>query len=102
MLSRLASSASVFSETAIGTVVGGFFFLRFVCPAFITPDQHGIKADAKLKRGLVLFTKILQNVSNGVLFGAKEPFMEPLNPLLREYLEPVKTFLIDLTVRTAV
>merc|ERR1711964_604915 len=72
------------------TSVGGFLFLRFICPAMLSPEHFGltpagappIKADQR--RPLTLVSKVLQNFSNEVQFGQKELFLNPLNDLLAE------------------
>ena len=33
----------------------------------------------------MLISKVLQNLSNDVMFGAKEPFMQPMNDFLSAY-----------------
>eukprot|EP00520_Triparma_pacifica_P017550 CAMPEP_0118656048 /NCGR_PEP_ID=MMETSP0785-20121206/13275_1 /TAXON_ID=91992 /ORGANISM="Bolidomonas pacifica, Strain CCMP 1866" /LENGTH=1100 /DNA_ID=CAMNT_0006548869 /DNA_START=102 /DNA_END=3401 /DNA_ORIENTATION=+ len=72
-----------------GAVMGGFFFLRFITPIVVTPDGNNITTK-KLKKtqrtNLTLVAKVLQNLSNGVLFGVngKEEFLKPLNPFLEE------------------
>lgn len=63
-------------------LVGSFIFLRFLCPAIVVPASNGIMSappPRNLARGLVLITKVLQNMSNDMKFGAKEPAMIPLN-----------------------
>ncbi len=75
--------------------VGGFLFLRFLCPATLTPDVHGILANEvpkELRRTLTLVAKVLQNVSNGVEFGKKEEFMIPFNPLINEQIPRLAAF----------
>lgn len=70
-----------------GAVMGGFFFLRFITPIIVTPDGNNVttKKVRKMQRtNLTLIAKVLQNLSNGVLFGAKEAFLKPLNPFLEE------------------
>lgn len=70
-----------------GAVMGGFFFLRFITPIIVTPDGNNIttKKIKKMQRtNLTLIAKVLQNLSNGVMFGAKEAFLKPLNPFLEE------------------
>lgn len=62
--------------------LGGFFFLRFLCPALLTPDSHGLigssSVSKEFRRTLTLLAKALQNISNGVEFGAKGlPFLTP-------------------------
>ncbi len=52
------------------TVVGGFFFLRFVCPSLVAPEGYGLSEqvpDTKARRSLILVSKILQNLANQVL-----------------------------------
>jgi len=56
-------------------IIGGFFFLRFLCPVLISPEGSNIftrKISAESRRTLVLITKIVQNMSNRVLFKHKE------------------------------
>ena len=64
--------------------VGGFVFLRFLCPAIISPEQVGLgdRADARspdARRVLVLASKVLQNIANGITSSGKEDFMEAMN-----------------------
>jgi GTPase-activator protein for Ras-like GTPase/SH3 domain/Variant SH3 domain len=84
---------------SVPAVIGGFFFLRFICPAIITPVEFGVWSDPlppETKRPLVLISKTLQCLSNGVLFGAKESYMEPLNPFISEHQEQVREFFVAL------
>eukprot|EP01028_Stygiella_incarcerata_P004474 TRINITY_DN1983_c0_g2_i1.p1 TRINITY_DN1983_c0_g2~~TRINITY_DN1983_c0_g2_i1.p1 ORF type:complete len:982 (-),score=292.26 TRINITY_DN1983_c0_g2_i1:160-3105(-) len=74
-------------ESAICSLVGGFIFLRFFTPAIVSPVQYGVLSDALSEhqmRNLVAIAKVLQNLSNGVLFGEKESFMESMNSVLVE------------------
>lgn len=69
--------------------VGGFLFLRFICPAMLSPEHHGLVDDGaqltpEKRRPLTLVSKVLQNLSNEVQFGTKEAFLEPLNKLLAD------------------
>eukprot|EP01105_Mastigella_eilhardi_P015960 TRINITY_DN3658_c0_g1_i4.p1 TRINITY_DN3658_c0_g1~~TRINITY_DN3658_c0_g1_i4.p1 ORF type:complete len:766 (-),score=261.93 TRINITY_DN3658_c0_g1_i4:91-2388(-) len=83
------------------SVVGGFFLLRFVNPAVVTPTAFML-VDAKLsniaKRNLTVIAKVLQNVANNVSFGGlKEFFMEPLNSMLERCTPRMNNFLERLT-----
>lgn len=85
------------------TAVGGFVFLRFFCPAIVAPETFGIidkslVVGKELRRGLVLITKVIQNLANNVLFGIKESFMAGLNDLLRENIGRVHGFLRQVSV----
>jgi len=66
------------------TSIGGFFFLRFLCPAIVSPEAFGVVDeinDPECRRALTLVAKVLQNLANDVQH-FKEDFMEPLNGFL--------------------
>ncbi|EGG23916.1 Ras GTPase activation domain-containing protein [Cavenderia fasciculata] len=79
------------------TSVGGFIFLRFFCPCILSPDSAGVVDTSSLtmeaRRSLILVSKVLQNVANGILFGAKEAYMKEMNSFLERNIEGVKVFL---------
>lgn len=52
------------------------------------------RENARIRRGLMLITKIIQNLANNVLFG-KEPYLIPLNNLLEANIVPLARFLND-------
>lgn len=66
-----------------------FFGRRYINPSFLSPETYGIISDSKQvtpvsRRNLILLTKVLQNLSNGVEFqGNKEPFMMVVNDYIR-------------------
>ncbi|KAJ7994135.1 hypothetical protein DPEC_G00262770 [Dallia pectoralis] len=78
--------------------ISGFFFLRFLAPAILTPklfqlrDQH---ADTRTSRTLLLLAKAVQSVGNlGLQLGhGKELWMEPLHPIILCSVTSVKDFL---------
>lgn len=93
---------SRFPEAKV-TAVGGFIFLRFFCPAIVAPESVGlvdsdVVISKDLRRSLVLITKVVQNLANNVLFGAKESFMGGINDLLRENIGKVHGFLREISV----
>ena len=70
-----------------GAIMGGVFFLRFITPIIVTPDGNNIvtsKVGKVQRRNLTLIAKVLQNLSNGVLFGAKEEFFSSMNEFVGE------------------
>jgi len=77
--------------------VGGFVFLRFVNPSILFPTKYGLIEEMpdspSGKRQLILVTKVLQNLANGVRFGQKESFMLPLNDFLESNQQPYKKYL---------
>lgn len=83
------------------TAVGAFIFLRFFCPAIVAPEVEGLVSSApskEMRRGLLLIAKVVQNLANNVLFGAKEPYMFPLNDFLTQNIYRVTTFLREISV----
>ncbi|KAI0428177.1 GTPase [Xylaria sp. FL1042] len=83
------------------TAVGAFIFLRFFCPAIVAPESEKLVNDPpskEMRRGLLLIAKVIQNLANNVLFGAKEQYMYPLNDFLTQNIYKVTTFLREISV----
>ncbi|XP_042885722.1 neurofibromin-like isoform X12 [Penaeus japonicus] len=79
---------------AVGTVI----FLRFINPAIVSPCETGIldsQPCGQVKRGLMLMSKILQNIANHVEF-SKEQHMLPFNDFLRQHFEGARRFFIQI------
>lgn len=58
------------------SVIGGFLFLRFVCPAITTPHLYNLadkEPPPETRRVLVLVTKLLFKTATCVMFGEREP-----------------------------
>ncbi|KAI9787753.1 MAG: glyceraldehyde-3-phosphate dehydrogenase 1 [Geoglossum umbratile] len=85
-------------DQVICTLIGGFFFLRFINPAIVTPRSYmlvdGTPADYP-RRTLTLIAKMLQNLANKPSY-AKEPYMAKLQPFIHQNKERVNRFLNDL------
>ena len=75
--------------------------MRFFCPAIISPDGHGIKPETSIsvrsRRCFVLVAKVLQNLSNGLLFGQKENFMLEVNGFIEGHKTEIITFFEDMS-----
>ncbi|XP_063853822.1 neurofibromin-like isoform X3 [Scylla paramamosain] len=79
---------------AVGTVI----FLRFINPAIVSPCETGIleqQPSGQIKRGLMLMSKILQNIANHVEF-SKEQHMFPFNDFVRQHFEAARRFFIQI------
>ena len=85
-------------DQTICTLIGGFFFLRFINPAIVTPRSYmlidGTPADHP-RRTLTLIAKMLQNLANKPSY-AKEPYMAELQPFIHQNKERVNRFMLDL------
>ncbi|MEE6458735.1 hypothetical protein FKM82_000408 [Ascaphus truei] len=80
-------------------VVSGFVFLRLICPAILNPRMFNIISDSPsptAARTLTLVAKSLQNLANLVEFGAKEPYMEGVNPFIKNNKHRMIMFLDEL------
>jgi Ras GTPase-activating-like protein IQGAP2/3 len=106
-------------DHTICTLIGGFFFLRFINPAIVTPRSYmlieanpgdnprrtltyvstAIQFHIPPPRNAALtgkqIAKMLQNVANKPSY-AKEPFMVKLQPFIHKNKERVNKFLLDL------
>ncbi|KAJ3268157.1 hypothetical protein HDV01_003370 [Terramyces sp. JEL0728] len=90
------------NEIAPYTSVSGFIFLRFFAPAILGPSLFGLKVgvlDPPSSRKLLLIAKTLQNLSNLVEFGQKEPFMEPMNTFISSKIGDMKKFIDQISVQ---
>ncbi|KAK7509988.1 Rho GTPase activation protein [Phyllosticta citriasiana] len=86
------------SDATICTLIGGFFFLRFINPAIVTPRSYmlidAIPAENP-KRTLTYIAKMLQNLANKPSY-AKEPYMIKLQPFLQQNKDRINKFMLDL------
>eukprot|EP01111_Echinosteliopsis_oligospora_P016784 TRINITY_DN7083_c0_g1_i1.p1 TRINITY_DN7083_c0_g1~~TRINITY_DN7083_c0_g1_i1.p1 ORF type:complete len:862 (+),score=221.30 TRINITY_DN7083_c0_g1_i1:213-2798(+) len=99
-----AECAKAFAPEHMYPLIGGFIMLRFFSPAIAAPESSSLLPPevipcSRAKRNLVLLAKLCQNASNGVLFGAKEPFMTCMNDFItsnkskmNDYFTAVSTF----------
>mmetsp|Transcript_19695 Transcript_19695/g.75550 ORF Transcript_19695/g.75550 Transcript_19695/m.75550 type:complete len:805 (-) Transcript_19695:72-2486(-) len=82
-------------------VVGGLMFLRYLCPAIVSPQKFALlprAPDPTKQRALILISKLLQSVSNGVEFdGSKEDYTQKLNPFIKRNRLYVDVFFDNLT-----
>jgi len=87
------------------TSVNGFIFLRFICPAILSPTASKLlegELNPNAQRHLLLLAKVIQNMANQVEFGQKEEYMTPFNPLVTEYIPKVQHFLEELSIGTSI
>jgi len=86
------------TDYAIGSLIGGFFFLRFINPAVVTPQAYMLVEGVPAKyprRTLTLIAKMLQNLANKPSY-AKEAYMSQLNPFVENNKTRINKFLNDL------
>lgn len=85
-------------DHVICTLIGGFFFLRFLNPAIVTPRSYMLIDSVPSehpRRTLTLIAKMLQNLANKPSY-AKEPYMARLAPFVTNNKTRINKFLNDL------
>ncbi|KAI9348576.1 Rho GTPase activation protein [Obelidium mucronatum] len=87
------------TDLNIASLIGGFFMLRFLNPAIVSPEEYTFTKAAKpsetTKRTLTLIAKVLQNLANKTT-AIKEDYMTPLFPFIEAHKERVSQFFLDL------
>ena len=84
--------------------VGAFIFLRFYNTAITVPESYGLMEnppEQNVRRQLILISKVLQNLANGVQFGEKEKHMTKLNGFLTSSRPQYEKFINKICDNTA-
>ncbi|XP_059619609.1 ras GTPase-activating protein raskol isoform X2 [Phlebotomus argentipes] len=90
-------------EDMADNLISASIFLRFLCPAILSPSLFNITNElpsARATRNLTLVAKTLQTLANFTRFQAKEGFMEFLNDFLEQEASRMKEFLHLISART--
>ncbi|CEP17257.1 hypothetical protein, partial, partial [Parasitella parasitica] len=101
-LSLIVQAVNKRFPDASKTAVGGFVFLRLFNPAILTPENSGFSKAAlpksKMVRKLLLqATRMMQNLANNMMFGAKETHLISLNDFITSNLYRVASFLREIS-----
>ncbi|KAF4971373.1 hypothetical protein FSARC_1805 [Fusarium sarcochroum] len=85
-----------FLRTVTYTSVSGFLFLRFICPAILSPKLFNLLRDhprPHAQRTFTLIAKALQKLANLSNFGKREEWMEPMNRFLNVQRQAVRDYI---------
>jgi len=82
------------------SAISGFIFLRFFCPAILSPKLFGLQyehPDPTTARTLTLIAKILQNLANLSEFEKKEPHMAYCNSFINKHMHEMREFINNIS-----
>lgn len=85
-----------FLRTVTYTSVSGFLFLRFICPAILSPKLFNLLRDhprPRAQRTFTLIAKALQKLANLSTFGKREEWMEPMNRFLNVQRQSIRDYI---------
>ncbi|XP_065192873.1 ras GTPase-activating protein gap-2-like isoform X1 [Sycon ciliatum] len=83
-------------ETMWKRIVSGTVFLRFFCPAILSPSLFHLTnqyPDERACRRLTLVAKVIQNLANATRFGGKESYMVFINDFMDREMPTMDIYL---------
>jgi len=95
VMAEVKNSVSLMFPDAVQNALSAFLFLRFFNCAIAVPESYGLLEEPpneRIRRSLVLATKILTTLTSGAHFGAKEEFMTQFNEIIDKNQKELASF----------
>ncbi|KAJ3451740.1 ras gtpase-activating protein [Anaeramoeba flamelloides] len=76
--------------------IAGFFFLRYIGPAIISPDGYNVTDKITVgsyRANLILIAKVIQGVANRTELGVKNESLKPLSKFTEKHLPELDKFI---------
>jgi len=92
---EINNTVGVMYPDAVQYALSAFLFLRFYNCGIAVPESYGLLEETpneRVRRSLVLATKVLTTMSSGARFGDKEEFMIQFNDIIDKNQQDLVTF----------
>ncbi|CDO94877.1 unnamed protein product [Kluyveromyces dobzhanskii CBS 2104] len=98
-----SSASERFPEYA-DIAVGSFLFLRFFCPALVSPDAEEIidNLSPKARRSSMSLAKVIQNIANGSVSSIKWKILEPESEFLKSCSNKIFKFMSEVSDKSRI
>jgi len=78
-------------------LISTFLFLRFICPAIVSPHLYGLRKkkttlNKHQQRNLILCAKVIQNIANRTTTTDKEHYLSVLTSFIEESIDRVNSW----------